>query len=184
MSLNFGGNKQKSSQNSVQSFAPSPEFLNLVQPGLDRSLGLIGNYQRTTADDISGFMNPYLDQVAATTSQQIQRSRDITGNNLDAQAARAGAFGGTGWGLLRGENNRAYADAEAGALASINAGGFNAALQAALGENQAASGYDMNALNSYLGGLGLLSNWGTTTGNTQNRGSNMGFNLGFKYGGG
>lgn len=188
MSLSFGGNKSKSSstQNSVQSYTPNQEFLNLVQPGLNSALGLMGNYQRTSADDVSGFLNPYLGQVADVTSQQIQRSRDVTGNNLDAQAAKAGAFGGSGWGLLRGENNRAYADAEASALAGINANGYNTALQAAMGENQNASGYDLNALQTYLSGLGLLGNWGTQTGTqtgTQ-RGSGMNFGASYIYGGG
>lgn len=183
MSLSFGGNKQQSTSNQTQSYRPSDEFLGLVRPGLDSAMGLMGNFKTTSAGDVNQFLNPYLGQVADTTSQQLMRSRDIMGNNLDAQAAKAGAFGGTGWGLLRGENNRAYADAEGQALAGINASGYNTALQAALGQNQASSNFDLNALQGYLGGLGLLGNWGSSTGNTTQKGSGLNFGGSFSYGG-
>lgn len=184
--MSFGGSAQKSSstQNTTQTYTPSGEFLNLVQPGLSSAMGLMGNYRRTSGEDVNQYLNPYLGQVADVTSQQIGRSRDIAANNLDAQAAKAGAFGGSGWGLLRGENQRAYADAEAQALAGINAGGYNTALQAAMGENQNASAYDLNALQTYLSGLGLLGNWGTSTGTANTKSKGMGLNFGFTYGGG
>ena len=179
MSFSLGGSKQKSSQTSSQtsSYTPSSEFLGMVQPGLNTALGLIGSYSPTSAESVSSYLNPYMD----TVSQGIRRQADIAANNADAQAAAAGAFGGSGWGLLRGETERAYADAEANARANA----YNTALQTAVGENQASQAYDLNALQSYLSGLGLLGNWGTTTGSSSGttRGSNIGFNAGFKYGG-
>lgn len=187
MSLSFGGNKTKSrtEDSQTQTYTPNSQYLGMVQGGLDSAMGLMGGYRNTTGEDVNQFLNPYLGQVADTTSQQIQRSRDVTGNGLDAQAAAAGAFGGSGWGLLRGENNRAYADAEAGALANINAGGYNAALQAALGQNQNASAFDANAIQTYLQGLGLLGNWGTTTGTGLSKSSGSGIQASgsFTYGG-
>ena len=166
MGFSFGGKKEKSRQetmsNETSTYNPNAGFVNRAEGGLDRALGLIGGYNRTSQEDIDRFANPYLEQVGQQTSNAINRSRDVTANNLDAQAAKAGAFGNTGWALLRGESGRGYADAEAQALAGINAGGYDRALGAAMGENQAASGFDLNTLQSYLQGLGLL-NFGTTT---------------------
>lgn len=176
MGFSFGGNKQKSSQsqtqNSTSTFTPNAQYLGMVQGGLNRSLGLIGNYDRTTGEDVQGYLNPYMD----TISQGIQRQAGIAANNADAQAASAGAFGGTGWGLLRGETARAYADAEAQAQAQA----YDRALGAAINENQASQAYDMAALQSYLSGLGLLGNWGTTTssGTSNSKGKSSGFNFG------
>lgn len=187
MSFNLGGSKQKSrtEESTTQTYTPNQGFLDRVTPGLDSALGLMGNYRQTSQADIDRFANPYLSQVGDATSAALMRSRDVTGNNLDAQAAKAGAFGGTGWGLLRGENNRAYADAEAQALAGINASGYQNALGAAQGETANSNQFDMGALQTYLQGLGLLGNWGTTTGQgtSSTRESGITAKAGFTYGG-
>lgn len=162
LSKNKSKGRQETSQTETSTYNPNADFLNRTQTGLDQALGLMGGYQRTSQEDIDRFANPYLEEVGAQTSRAINRSRDVTANNLDAQAAKAGAFGNTGWALLRGESGRGYADAEASALANINAGGYDRALGAAMSENDAASGFDLSALQTYLQGLGLL-NFGTTT---------------------
>lgn len=187
MSFSLGGNKQKSrnetteNTNQTSTFTPNAQFLDMTQTGLNQALGLMGGYGQTGAADVANYLNPYQDTISAG----IRRSGDIAANNNDAQAAAAGAFGGSGWGLLRGETARGYADAEANALAQ----GYNTALQAAMGERANAANYDMGALQTYLSGLGLLGNWGTSntvgSGTSLNKGtgSNIGFNAGFKYGG-
>lgn len=187
MSLSFGGSKSKSrnetteNTNQTQTFTPNAEFLNLTQGGLNQALGLMGNYGQTTGADVSNYLSPYQDTINAG----IRRSGQIAANNNDAQAAAAGAFGGSGWGLLRGETARGFADAEANALAQ----GYNTAQQAAMAERANAANYDMAALQTYLSGLGLLGNWGTTntvgTGSSLSKGSGSQFGVqgGFKYGG-
>lgn len=176
MGFSFGGNKQKSSQNSTQNqtstFTPNSQYLGMVQNGLNQSLGLIGNYDRTTGEDVQGYLNPYMD----TITDGLARQASIAANGNDAQAAAAGAFGGSGWGLLRGETQRGYADAQAQALAQ----GYNTAQQAAISENQAAQAYDLAGLQSYLSGLGLLGNWGTT--NTSGTSSGTSKGSGFNWG--
>lgn len=162
--LSGSATKARKEENTSQTYTPNSQFLNLTQSGLDKSLGLMGNYHPTGQAQIDSFANPYLSQVGQATSDALHRSRDVQGNSLDAQAAKAGAFGGSGWGLLRGENNRGFADAEASALAGINANGYQSALTAAQGENANSNQFDLNALQTYLQGLGLLGNWGTTTG--------------------
>lgn len=181
MSFSLGGSKTKQQQQSTETYTPNAGFVS----GVNNAIGQLGalNYQPTTQAQIDGFANPYLSQVGDATSAQLMRSRDITGNNLDAQAAKAGAFGGTGWGLLRGENNRGYADAEAQALAGINAGGYDRALGAAQTESQAQNAFQLQQLMSQLEGFGLL-NYGTTNSTGKSSGSGISAQAGFKYGGG
>jgi len=180
MGFSFGGNKQKTSQqetqntNQTQTFTPDAQYLNMVNGGLDRSLGLLGTYDKTTGADVANYLNPYQDTISAG----IRRSGQIAGNANDAQAAAAGAFGGSGWGLLRGETQRGFADAEAQSLAQ----GYNTAQQAAIGENQASQAFDLNALQTYLSGLGLLGNWGTTTGVSNSTGTSNGKSSGMQFG--
>lgn len=175
MGFSLGGQKQKSSQNQTQnqisSFTPNQQFLNQTQTGLNSALGLMGGYEKTTGADVQGYLNPYMDTITDGLARQSQ----IAGNVNDAQAAAAGAFGGSGWGLLRGETQRGYADAQAGALAQ----GYNTAQQAAMGENQAAQNYDLQALQTYLSGLGLLGNWGTTTSSGTSSGTSKGSGMQF-----
>lgn len=185
MSLSFGGSKSKGREESTQTmnetstFTPNQQFLDMTQGGLQQALGLMGGYGQTTGADVANYLNPYQDTINAG----IRRSGEIAGNNNDAQAAAAGAFGGSGWGLLRGETQRGFADAEAQALAQ----GYNTAQQAAMSERANSANYDMGALQTYLSGLGLLGNWGAT--NTSGTGTGLsktsGYNLGFSgtYGG-
>jgi hypothetical protein len=184
MSLSLGGSKQKSRQEeaTTQTYTPNAGFVSGVNNLLGQASGM--SYQPTTQANIDAMANPYLAQVGENTSSQIMRSRDITGNNLDAQAAKAGAFGGSGWGLLRGESNRGYADAEATALANINAQGYESSRNAAMSENQNANQFNLSNLLAQLQGYGLL-NYGTTsgTGLTKSSGSGMNASAGFKYGG-
>jgi|GEM_PF-5360742 len=183
MGFSLGGSKQKSTQSQTQNqtstFTPNQQFLGQVQGGLNSAMGLMGGYDRTTASDAQAYLNPYMD----TVSQGIQRAGSIAANNVDAQGAAAGAFGGSGWGLLRSETQRGYADAEANA----RVGAYDRALQTAVGENQAAQNYDLQALQTYLSGLGLLGNWGTTTSSGSSTGkatgSGMNFGANFTYGG-
>lgn len=178
MGFSLGGSKEKSRQETVQNtnqtstFNPNQQFLDMTQTGLNSALGMMGGFNRTTGADVQGYLNPMQDTISAG----IRRSGDIAANQNDAQAASAAAFGGTGWGLLRGETARGFADAEAASRAQ----GYNTALQAAMGENAAGHQFNQNALQTYLSGLGLLGNWGTTntTGNMTglNKGTASGFN--------
>jgi len=175
MALGLSKNSSKTRQETSgsETYTPNAGFTSGVQGLLNNASGM--TYSPTTQGQIDSFANPYLDQVGQNTSRQLMRSRDITGNTLDGQAAAAGAFGGSGWGLLRGENNRAYADAESNALANINANGYQSALTAAQGENQSANQFSLSSLLAQLQGYGLL-NYGTTTTNglTKGKGTSIG----------
>ena len=58
--------------------------------------------------DIGSYMSPYLDKVAGSTMNQLERQRQIalTGNN--AAATAAGAYGGSRHGIVDAETNRNF----------------------------------------------------------------------------
>jgi len=113
--------------------------------------------QMATGDDLKQYMSPYMDMVVARQQQDAQRQSQIAGQAQQAQAARSGAFGGSGDYLMRGQ--------AAGNLArqkgDIQAQGLQNAYQQALaqfntaqGQNQAAQ--QLNAQQQQFGaGLGL-----------------------------
>jgi len=113
--------------------------------------------QMATGDDLKQYMSPYMDTVVARQQQDAQRQSQIAGQAQQAQAARSGAFGGSGDYLMRGQ--------AAGNLArqkgDIQAQGLQNAYQQALaqfntaqGQNQAAQ--QLNAQQQQFGaGLGL-----------------------------
>ena len=52
--------------------------------------------QMATGDDLKQYMSPYMDMVVARQQQEAQRQSQIAGQAQQAQAARSGAFGGSG----------------------------------------------------------------------------------------
>jgi hypothetical protein len=76
------------------------------------------------------YMNPYMQDVVARQQQDAQRQSQIAGQTQQAQAARSGAFGGSGDYLMRGQM--------AGNLArqkgDIQAQGLQSAYQQAMGQ--------------------------------------------------
>ena len=108
-------------------------------------------------DDLKQYMSPYMDMVVARQQQDAQRQAAIAGQAQQAQAARSGAFGGSGDYLMRGQaagnlarqkgdiQARGLQDAYTQALAQFNT---------AQGQNQAAQ--QLNAQQQQFGaGLGL-----------------------------
>ena len=113
--------------------------------------------QMATGDDLKQYMSPYMDMVVARQQQDAQRQSQIAGQAQQANAARSGAFGGSGDYLMRGQaagnlarqkgdiQARGLQDAYTQALAQFNT---------AQGQNQAAQ--QLNAQQQQFGaGLGL-----------------------------
>jgi hypothetical protein len=108
-------------------------------------------------DDLKQYMSPYMDMVVARQQQDAQRQAAIAGQAQQANAARSGAFGGSGDYLMRGQaagnlarqkgdiQARGLQDAYTQAMAQFNT---------AQGQNQAAQ--QLNAQQQQFGaGLGL-----------------------------
>lgn len=114
--------------------------------------------------DVGAFMNPFIGNVVDTTMQDMNRARQMTMNDIGAQATSSGAFGGSRHGVAEAESNRNFYDKMGQTTANLYNTGFNTALTAA--QNQ--QGVKLNA----AGQMGTLSNlgfgYGTQLANAQN----------------
>lgn len=84
------------------------------------------------------FMNPFEDAVVQQSMQDIARAGLQQQNQLSAQAAGAGAFGGSRQGIAQQELNRNLLDQQARTAAQLRATGFGQAQQAAQQASQLA----------------------------------------------
>ena len=131
-----------------------------TMPGYDAS----GNFQAGSGN-VGQYMNPYMETVVARQQQDAQRQGDIARQTQNAQAARSGAFGGSGNLLANNQLNAQLARQKG----DIQAQGLNSAYSQAMGQfntqqaqNQAAA--QLNAQQGQFGaGLGLQ---GLQTANT------------------
>jgi len=113
--------------------------------------------QQFTGNNVQGYMSPYIENVIARQQQDATRQSQIAGQAQQAQAARSGAFGGSGDYLMRGQ--------AAGNLArqkgDIQAQGLQNAYQQAMqqfnqSQAQNLAGQQLNAQQQQFGaGLGL-----------------------------
>jgi len=94
------------------------------------------------ANTVGQYMNPYLQMSLAPQLAEANRAYDISGMNANAQATRAGAFGGGRQALMQSENERNRNMGIAGILGQ----GYNNAFQ--------------GATNQYNTGIGQLMQMG------------------------
>lgn len=80
---------------------------------------------------VTQFMNPFEQAVIDQSMQDIARSGQMQQNQLAAQAAGAGAFGGSRGALAQAELTRNILDQQARTAAQLRASGFGQAQQAA-----------------------------------------------------
>ena len=105
------------------------------------------------------FMDPYTEDVIATTQADIARQGAIQQNQLGAGAVGAGAFGGSRQGIAQGEIARNVMDQQARTGSQLRSQGFaqaqNAAQQAAQQQlRQAQLGGQLGVSQAGLGQLG------------------------------
>lgn len=81
--------------------------------------------------DVSQYMSPYTEQVIQRGEADIARQREQALNALGAQATRAGAFGGSRFGLAEGETYGQYGRMAADMAARQREQAYNQAMQAA-----------------------------------------------------
>lgn len=75
--------------------------------------------------DLGQYMNPYQDQVIDAATRDMDRARQMTQNDIAAQATAAGAFGGSRHGLVEAENNRNFARSVADMSSQQRMAGFD-----------------------------------------------------------
>jgi len=102
------------------------------QPFLQQAaaaLGQSGVFNQPGA--ATAFMNPFEQAVVDQSMQDIARAGLQQQNQLAGQAAQAGAFGGSRFGIAQQELNRNILDQQARTAAQLRATGFGQAQQAA-----------------------------------------------------
>ena len=110
----------------------TPTNFTQAQGTLGQGIGALqGAAQMYNPTGVQNFMNPYQQQVIDESLRQINRQGDISQQNLQAQAVRAGAFGGSREGVQRAELQRALAEQKNAAIVGgLSSGYQNAAQQA------------------------------------------------------
>ena len=128
------------------------------------------------ANRVQAFMNPFEDEVVKQTLADIRREGDIREQGLQAQAAAAGAFGGSRQAVAEQELARNVLDQQAKAAGQLRQAGFGQASQQAQQAFEAAKQRQM-------GGAQLGSQLGMqAAGLEQSVGQQLG-QLGLGYGG-
>jgi len=113
--------------------------------------------QQFTGQNVQGYMSPYIENVIARQQQDATRQSQIAGQAQQAQAARSGAFGGSGDYFMRGQAAgnlaRQKGDIQARGLQDAYTQAMNQ-FNTSQGQNQAAQ--QLNAQQQQFGaGLGL-----------------------------
>ena len=118
--------------------------------------GLMAAQQMATPQGISQYMSPYQQQVIDAAMQNINRQGDLSRQNLQAQAVRSGAFGGSREGIQQAELERGLAETRNSTIANLLNQGYqqaaNQSLQSAQLQGQLGQG--IGALGAQLQGLG------------------------------
>jgi len=132
--------------------------------------------QMATGDDLKQYMSPYMDMVVARQQQDAQRQAAIAGQAQQANAARSGAFGGSGDYLMRGQaagnlarqkgdiQARGLQDAYTQALAQFNQSQAQnqAAQQLNAQQQQFGAGLGLQGLQTAMTGAKSLADIGQT----------------------
>ena len=114
----------------VGSFEP---FLQKGAEAIGQGIGQLGTAQQYVAGagfsptDFRQFMDPYTEDVIATTQADIARQGAMQQNQLGAGAVGAGAFGGSRQGIAQGEIARNVMDQQARTGAQLRSQGFQQA---------------------------------------------------------
>ena len=117
--------------------------------------GTLGATQPIGQAQISQYMNPFTNLALQQQMGEMNRQAQIQGQGLQAQAVRAGAFGGSREGIQRAEMGRNLAQAQNQAIANSMQQNYGQALGAAQQQQQAQmAGYNqLNNIGQGIGGL-------------------------------
>lgn len=123
--------------------------------GLNQGIGFQEGQIAST--DLGQYQNPYQQQVIDNATGDLNRARQMTQNDIGAQATAAGAFGGSRHGLVEAENNRNFAESVSDMAAQQRMAGFNNAQNMAQQDitNQMQGQQMRTGAAGQLGGLNL-----------------------------
>jgi hypothetical protein len=134
-----------------------------AQGTLGQGIGALqGAAQMYDPTGVQKFMNPYQQQVIDESIKQINRQGDISQQNLQAQAARSGAFGGSREGVQRAELERGLAAQRNAAIVGGLSTGYQNAAQQAQQAFEAQQGRQLAQAQGLQGAAGLQGQFGQT----------------------
>jgi len=119
-----------------------------IDPALEESLRAGRAYQAMATDpsQMAAYMSPYMQNVVDIEKREAQRQADIAATGRGAQAARAGAFGGSRQAIMEAEAGRNLQQQ----MADIQARGGQQAFQAAQQAQQFGSELGLRGLGQGL----------------------------------
>lgn len=126
------------------------------------ALGTAGQAQPIGQQQIAQYMNPYSNLVLDQQLQEMNRQAQMQQQGLNAQAVRAGAFGGSRQGIAQQELNRNLQQTQNQAIAQALQSGYGQALSTAQQQQQAG-----------LAGYGQLANIGQGIGSLAGQQANI-----------
>jgi hypothetical protein len=134
-----------------------------AQGTLGQGIGALqGAAQMYDPSRAQAFMNPYQQQVIDESIRQINRQGDMSRQNLQAQATRAGAFGGSREGVQRAELERALSEQRNAAIVGGLSQGYNQAAAQAQQAFEAQQGRQLAQAQGLQGAAGLQGQFGQT----------------------
>lgn len=119
---------------------------------------LSGAAQMYNPANVQGFMNPYQQQVIDESMRQINRQGDIAQQQMQAQAVRSGAFGGSRQGIESAELQRNLAAQKNAAITGALQQGYGAAQQQAQQAFEQQQQRQLAQAQGYQGAAGTLAN--------------------------
>jgi hypothetical protein len=136
-------------------------FMNMATGATGEALGQFygasnvaqGAMQGYDPNSAQQFMNPYQEQVINQALNNINRQGDIARQNLQGQAVRAGAFGGSREGIQRAELERGLSETRNNSIIQALQQGYGAAQQQAQAAFEAQQGRQLKGAET-LGELG------------------------------
>jgi len=141
----------------------APADLGQAMGTLGQGIGALqGAAQGYTPGAAQQFMNPYQQQVIDESIRQINRQGDISRQNLQAQAVRAGAFGGSREGIQRAELERGLAEQKNAAIVGGLSQGYNQATAQAQQAFEQQQGRQLQQAQGLQGAAGLQAQLGQT----------------------
>ncbi len=119
-----------------------------LQSGLNTAMGVAGY----SPANVGAYMSPFISSVVNPAMADLDRARQMSMNQLGAQASQAGAFGGSRHGVAEAQTNDAFMEQAGQLSANLYNQGFSQAQQA--------MNADMQTKLAAAGMMGNLSNLG------------------------
>ena len=147
--MQAGQQNLNQAQNILQGADTRSMFDPAQQAVQQATAGTLAQAQPIGQQQIQQYMNPYNNLVLSQQLQEMNRQAQMQQQGLNAQAVKAGAFGGSRQGIAQQELNRNLMQTQNQAIAQALQGGYGQALSTAQQQQQAG-----------LAGYGQLANMG------------------------